>query len=96
MNLNLSGAYRLNEGTNFDTRHDAVYARAKIGRFAGDLGQLVAAQNPALAPVANRIQRHQIAHLNGKSVGLWLEMPVSLYELDKKPPLRADLPLESN
>ncbi len=49
MNLNLSGAYRLNElelGLGFD----AVYARAKIERFAGDLGRMVAAQNPALAP----------------------------------------------
>ncbi len=54
MNLNLSGAYRLNEARSFGLGFDAVYARAKIERFAGDLGQLVAAQNPALAPVAVR------------------------------------------
>ncbi len=59
MNLNLSGAYRLNEGRSFGLGFDAVYARAKIERFAGDLGQLVAAQNPALAPVGSDSQRHQ-------------------------------------
>ncbi len=36
MNLNLSGAYRLNEAWSFGLGFDAVYARAKIERFAGD------------------------------------------------------------
>lgn len=60
MNLNLSGAYRLNEAWSFGLGFDAVYARAKIERFAGDLGQLVAAQNPALAAGrGSDSQRHQ-------------------------------------
>lgn len=42
MNLNLSGAYRLNNAWSFGLGFNAVYARAKIERFAGDLGQLVA------------------------------------------------------
>ncbi|WP_268592372.1 outer membrane protein transport protein, partial [Escherichia coli] len=44
MNLNLSGAYRLNNAWSFGLGFNAVYARAKIERFAGDLGQLVAGQ----------------------------------------------------
>ena len=40
MNLNLSGAYRLNNAWSFGLGFNAVYARAKIERFAGDLGQL--------------------------------------------------------
>ncbi|WP_348250909.1 outer membrane protein transport protein, partial [Salmonella enterica] len=66
MNLNLSGAYRLNELWSFGLGFDAVYARAKIEGFAGDLGQLVGAQNPALAPVAGRIPGDpKVAHLQG-------------------------------
>ncbi len=38
MNLNLSGAYRLNNAWSFGLGFNAVYARAKIERFAGDLG----------------------------------------------------------
>ncbi|MEA7614518.1 long-chain fatty acid transporter FadL, partial [Salmonella enterica subsp. enterica serovar Anatum] len=83
MNLNLSGAYRLNEAWSFGLGFDAVYARAKIERFAGDLGQLVAAQNPALAPVAGRIPSDtKIAHLNGNQWGFGWNAGI-LYELDK-------------
>ncbi|EHC47653.1 Long-chain fatty acid transport protein [Salmonella enterica subsp. enterica serovar Give str. S5-487] len=57
LNSPRSGAYRLNEAWSFGLGFDAVYARAKIERFAGDLGQLVAAQNPALAPSRHRIRR---------------------------------------
>ncbi len=38
MNLNLSGAYRLNNAWSFGLGFNAVYARAKIERFAGDQG----------------------------------------------------------
>ncbi|ELY3770612.1 long-chain fatty acid transporter FadL [Cronobacter dublinensis] len=44
LNLNLSGAYRLDNHWSFGLGFDAVYARAKIERNAGDLGQLVAGQ----------------------------------------------------
>ena len=37
LNLNLSGAYRLNNNWSFGLGFDAVYARAKIERYAGDL-----------------------------------------------------------
>ncbi|EHC34487.1 Long-chain fatty acid transport protein [Salmonella enterica subsp. enterica serovar Gaminara str. A4-567] len=83
MNLNLSGAYRLNEAWSFGLGFDAVYARAKIERFAGDLGQLVAAQNPALAQVAGQIPSDtKIAHLNGNQWGFGWNAGI-LYELDK-------------
>ncbi|EEJ7513885.1 long-chain fatty acid transporter FadL [Salmonella enterica subsp. salamae] len=83
MNLNLSGAYRLNEAWSFGLGFDAVYARAKIERYAGDLGQLVAAQNPALAPVASQITSDtKIAHLNGNQWGFGWNAGI-LYELDK-------------
>ena len=49
MNLNLSGAYRLNNAWSFGLGFNAVYARAKIERFAGDLGQLVAGQISAIS-----------------------------------------------
>ncbi|STP71877.1 long-chain fatty acid transport protein [Escherichia coli] len=52
---------------------NAVYARAKIERFAGDLGQLVAGQTQqgqALAATANGIDSNtKIAHLNGNQWG---------------------------
>jgi long-chain fatty acid transport protein len=36
VNLNLSGAYRLNSNWSFGVGFDAVYAKAKIERYAGD------------------------------------------------------------
>lgn len=38
-NFNLSGAYRLDSHWSFGLGFDAVYAKAKIERYAGDLGQ---------------------------------------------------------
>lgn len=38
MNLNLSGAYRLNNVWSFGFGFNVVYVRAKIERFVGDLG----------------------------------------------------------
>ncbi|MGL6017210.1 MAG: outer membrane protein transport protein, partial [Gibbsiella quercinecans] len=43
LNLNLSAAYRLNQHLSFGLGFDAVYARAKIERYAGDLPQLAVA-----------------------------------------------------
>lgn len=42
LNLNLSGAYRLDNHWSFGVGFDAVYAKAKIERYAGDLGKVVA------------------------------------------------------
>ena len=44
VNLNLSGAYRLNDNWSFGVGFDAVYADAKIERYAGDAGMLAAGQ----------------------------------------------------
>lgn len=44
INLNLSGAYRLDNHWSFGVGFDAVYAKAKLERYAGDLGQLTAGQ----------------------------------------------------
>lgn len=86
MNLNLSGAYRLNNAWSFGLGFNAVYARAKIERFAGDLGQLVAGQTQqgqALAATANGIDSNtKIAHLNGNQWGFGWNAGI-LYELDK-------------
>lgn len=94
MNLNLSGAYRLNNAWSFGLGFNAVYARAKIERFAGDLGQLVAGQimqspagqtqqGQALAATANGIDSNtKIAHLNGNQWGFGWNAGI-LYELDK-------------
>ncbi len=94
MNLNLSGAYRLNNAWSFGLGFNAIYARAKIERFAGDLGQLVAGQimqspagqtqqGQALAATANGIDSNtKIAHLNGNQWGFGWNAGI-LYELDK-------------
>lgn len=94
MNLNLSGAYRLNSNWSFGVGFDAVYARAKIDRYAGDLGQLAAGQisqspigqtpaGQAVAGYANGIAPNtQIAHLKGNDWGFGWNAGI-LYELDK-------------
>ncbi len=86
MNLNLSGAYRLNQNWSFGLGFDAVYARAKIERYAGDLGQIVAGSGmlpPALAgQVANLPADTQIARLKGNEWGFGWNAGI-LYELDK-------------
>jgi long-chain fatty acid transport protein len=46
LNLNLSGAYRLNDHWSFGLGFDAVYARAKLERYAGDLPEIIGAQLP--------------------------------------------------
>ncbi|MGM3371510.1 outer membrane protein transport protein, partial [Escherichia coli] len=44
INLNLSGAYRLNNSWSFGLGFDAVYAKAKIERYAGSLGPMLSQQ----------------------------------------------------
>ncbi|BDH45039.1 long-chain fatty acid transporter [Salmonella enterica subsp. enterica serovar Choleraesuis] len=86
MNLNLSGAYRLNESWSFGLGFDAVYARAKIDRYAGDLGQLAAGSGllpPAIAQQVGAIPADtKIAHLKGNEWGFGWNAGI-LYELNK-------------
>lgn len=97
LNLNLSGAYRLDTHWSFGLGFDAVYARAKVERYAGDLpqiigaslpgmvqsGQLSAQQAAAIGAQAGGISRDtQIAHLKGDEWGFGWNAGI-LYELDK-------------
>jgi long-chain fatty acid transport protein len=86
MNLNLSGAYRLNEQWSFGLGFNAVYARAKIERYAGDMGQIAAGSGmlpPAQAGmVADLPYDTQIARLKGNEWGFGWNAGI-LYELDK-------------
>ena len=70
LNLNLSGAYRLNDNWSFGLGFDAVYADAKIERYAGE-------QTAALPKVNNKI-----ASLEGDEWGFGWNAGI-LYELDK-------------
>ncbi|MGU3414023.1 long-chain fatty acid transporter FadL [Enterobacteriaceae bacterium C34A] len=87
-NLNLSAAYRLNSAWSFGLGFDAVYAKAKIERYAGDLGQIVAGSgalnsNPQLAGAVAQIPADtQIARLKGDDWGFGWNAGI-LYELDK-------------
>ena len=86
LNLNLSGAYRLDSHWSFGVGFDAVYAKAKIERYAGDLGKVVAGSGalpPALArQVAGIPADTQIAYLKGAEWGFGWNAGI-LYELDK-------------
>ncbi|MBZ6386085.1 MULTISPECIES: long-chain fatty acid transporter FadL [Pantoea] len=70
-NFNLSTAYRLNEHFSFGVGFDAVYARAKIERYAGEAGT-------ALGFPADT----QVAHLKGDEWGYGWNAGI-LYEVDK-------------
>ncbi|NIF20869.1 long-chain fatty acid transporter FadL [Candidatus Pantoea multigeneris] len=70
-NFNISTAYRLNEHFSFGLGVDAVYAKAKIERYAGE-------SLSSLGVPANT----QIAHLNGNAWGYGWNAGV-LYEVDK-------------
>ncbi|MCG7366034.1 long-chain fatty acid transporter FadL [Pantoea sp. ACRSH] len=70
-NLNLSTTYRLNEHFSFGVGFDAVYARAKIERYAGEAGA-------ALGIPADT----QVAHLKGDEWGYGWNAGI-LYEVDK-------------
>ncbi|WP_370975499.1 long-chain fatty acid transporter FadL [Enterobacter roggenkampii] len=86
LNLNLSGAYRLDSHWSFGVGFDAVYAKAKIERYAGDLGKVVAGSGalpPALArQVAGIPADTQIAYLKGDEWDFGWNAGI-LYELDK-------------
>ena len=86
LNLNLSGAYRLDSHWSFGVGFDAVYAKAKIERYAGDLGKVVAGSGalpPALArQVAGIPADTQIAYLKGDEWGFGWNAGI-LYELEK-------------
>ncbi|MFU9136761.1 long-chain fatty acid transporter FadL [Erwinia tasmaniensis] len=71
VNLNLSTAYRLNEHFSFGVGFDAVYARAKIERYAGETGS-------ALGLPADT----QITRLKGNEWGYGWNAGI-LYEVDK-------------
>ncbi|MCI0307253.1 long-chain fatty acid transporter FadL [Cronobacter sakazakii] len=97
LNLNLSGAYRLDNHWSFGLGFDAVYARAKIERYAGDLPQIIAGGLPGLvqsgqidpqtaaqlgAAAGGINSDPQIAHLKGDEWGFGWNAGI-LYELDK-------------
>ena len=97
LNLNLSGAYRLNDHWSFGLGFDAVYARAKLERYAGDLPDIIGAQLPgmvkagklspaqaaAIGQQAGGISRDtQIARLKGDEWGFGWNAGI-LYEVDK-------------
>ncbi|WP_209499468.1 long-chain fatty acid transporter FadL [Winslowiella toletana] len=69
-NFNVSTAYRLNQHFSFGIGFDAVYARAKIERYAGESGALLGV--PADT---------QIAHLKGDEWGYGWNAGI-LYEVD--------------
>ena len=81
INLNLSGAYRLNSSWSFGLGFDAVYAKAKIERTAGDIST-VANSMGAGALVGVPSTSSQIAHLKGDEWGYGWNAGI-LYELDK-------------
>ncbi|MNG56814.1 Long-chain fatty acid transport protein precursor [compost metagenome] len=71
LNLNLSGAYRLNQHFSFGLGFDAVYAKAKLERYAGESGA-------ALGMPADT----QISHLKGDKWGYGWNAGI-LYEVDE-------------
>lgn len=88
LNLNLSGAYRLDNHWSFGVGFDVVYAKAKIERYAGDLGKVVAGSG-ALPPIPGLAQQvagipadTQIAYLKGDEWGFGWNAGI-LYEIDK-------------
>lgn len=81
VNLNLSGAYRLNSSWSFGLGFDAVYAKAKIERTAGDISTF-ANSIGAGALVGVPSTDSQIAHLKGDEWGYGWNAGI-LYELDK-------------
>ncbi|OKB66232.1 long-chain fatty acid transporter [Serratia marcescens] len=90
VNLNLSGAYRLNQHFSFGLGFDAVYAKAKLERYAGELPKLAAAQGlqnglftPQQAGMIARIPGDtQISHLKGDKWGYGWNAGI-LYEVDE-------------
>ncbi|MFC0225309.1 long-chain fatty acid transporter FadL [Serratia aquatilis] len=90
VNLNLSTAYRLNQQFSFGLGFNAVYAKAKIERYAGDLPLLLASQGskqgiltPQQAGAIAAIPGDtQITHLEGNKWGYGWNAGI-LYELNE-------------
>ena len=78
INLNLSGAYRLSSNWSFGLGFDAVYAKAKIERYAGE-SSLLLGQVPGSGVTG---YDSQIAYLKGDEWGYGWNAGI-LYELDK-------------
>lgn len=76
-NFNLSTAYRLNEHFSFGVGFDAVYARAKIERYAGESSAQLSLFDPRINSST------QIAHLKGDEWGYGWNAGI-LYEVDDK------------
>ncbi|WP_064512782.1 long-chain fatty acid transporter FadL [Buttiauxella gaviniae] len=72
LNLNLSGAYRLNNNWSFGLGFDAVYAKAKIERYAGEQTAGAGLATPGT----------QIARMKGDEWGYGWNAGI-LYEIDK-------------
>lgn len=73
INNNISAAYRLNQHFSFGLGFDAVYAKAKINRTAGELGPI---QSGGLIPADT-----EVAHLKGDQWGYGWNAGI-LYEVD--------------
>lgn len=86
VNLNLSGAYRLNQHFSFGLGFDAVYAKAKLERYAGELPKLLAGSGqlpPQLAGPVSRIPADtQISSMKGDEWGFGWNAGI-LYEVDE-------------
>ena len=82
-NLNLSGAYRLSNSWSFGLGLNAVYAKAKLERYAGDLPLLLAGSGAISPQLAAQIPADtQIAKLKGDAWGFGWNAGI-LYEIDK-------------
>lgn len=83
-NLNLSAAYRANEHFSFGLGFDAVYAKAKIDRYAGDLPLLIGSKlPPPYNGMVGQIPANtQISHLKGDEWGFGWNAGI-LYEVDE-------------
>ncbi|HEE9902647.1 TPA: long-chain fatty acid transporter FadL, partial [Citrobacter freundii] len=85
LNLNLSGAYRLNNHFSFGLGLNAIYAKAKLERYAGDLPQQIVAGSGGRIPPSLAAQYPadtQIARLKGDEWGFGWNAGL-LYEVDK-------------
>lgn len=83
-NFNLSGAWRLDSNWSFGLGLNAVYAKAKIERYAGDLGSILSSQlsPPESTAVAGIPANRLITSLKGDKWGFGWNAGV-LYELNK-------------
>ena len=79
-NLNLSGAYRLSRNWSFGLGFDAVYAQAKIERYAGETSLLFPGATGQAVGITG--PDSQVAHLKGDEWGYGWNAGI-LYELDK-------------